>query len=227
MKTRRNAAALLLLMAVTLTGCSAPAEADPVARIKHVQVAARALAGGDDLRGGLIDAPAGFTPVAVASSHNGKVSIGGGSFPGCPALEPMTTDETTSAAVTYAKGVMGPYLTHAIVKFPAGQAVEAMTRLRGTVDSCKAFDQQLAGVSVKFSLAATQPPAGLGDDAAGLRMTGSTDIGIDVVADIVAVRRGDVVIWLNDTTIGTDPAGLAGSLAAGAAQRCHEKITGC
>jgi hypothetical protein len=222
MKTRRNAAALLLLMTVTLTGCSADALVDPMTKVE-----ARPLQAGDDLQPGLIDAPDGFTPVAVATSHNGKVSIGGGSFPGCPALEPMTTDETTSAAVTYAKGVMGPYLTHAVVRFPAGKAGEAITQLRSTVAACKDFDQQLAGISVKFSLAADQPPAGLGDDAVGLRMTGTTDIGIDVVADIVAVRRGDVVIWLNDTAIGSSPAGLADRLAAEAAQRCHEKITGC
>lgn len=227
MKTRRNAAALLLLVTVTLTGCSARAEADPIARLHHVQLAARALTGGTDLRAGLIDAPDGFTPVAVATSHTGKVSIGGGSFPGCPALEPMTTDETTSAAVTYAQGVMGPYLTHAIVRFPAGQANDAMTSLRSTVASCKTFEQQLAGVSVRFTLAATQPPVKLGDDTVGLRMTGTTDIGIDVVADIIAVRRGDIVIWLNDTTIGTTSAGLAASLAPGAVQRCAEKITGC
>ncbi|WP_432824493.1 hypothetical protein [Dactylosporangium sp. CA-092794] len=185
---------------------------------------------GEDLRDGLLgdaDVPAGFVPVAIATSHNGKVSIGGGSFPGCPALEPMTTNETTSAAVTYAQGAIGPYFTDAIVRFPAGKAPEAMARLRSTAGSCQTFDQQLAGISVRFRLAAIQPPAGLGDDTIGLRMTGSTDVGLSVAADIIAIRRGDYVLWLNDTTVGSTPPGLAAGLAPAAAGRCARTLTSC
>ncbi|MER7008966.1 hypothetical protein ABT297_38810 [Dactylosporangium sp. NPDC000555] len=184
----------------------------------------------EDPRDGLLgnaDVPAGFVPVAAAAGHSGKVNIGGGNFPGCPALEPMTTDDTTAAAVTYAKGAAGPYLTDAIVRFPAGGAKEAMNRLRGTVAACESFDQQLAGVSVRFRLAATQPPAGLGDESVGLRMTGTASVGISVTADIIAVRRGDYVIWLNDTAIGDTPAGLATSVAPAAAARCGRVLKGC
>ncbi|MEV6930735.1 hypothetical protein AB0M46_40465 [Dactylosporangium sp. NPDC051485] len=183
-----------------------------------------------DLRAALLggaDVPSGMSPVATASTHTGKVSVGGGSFPGCPALEPMTTDETTSAAVSYAAGAVGPYLTHVIVRFPAGGAQDAMARLRSTAASCKSFEQQLAGITVKFTVAAVDLPAGLGDDAAGLRMTGTTDIGISVAADIVAVRRHDYVVWLNDTAIGTSPAGLATKAAPVAAARCGQRLAGC
>jgi hypothetical protein len=251
--TRRNGAALLLLGALALAGCSAHAGAETAVRLSGVARLVAASGTGapimvapgssasssatpgtattDDLRAALLadaDLPGGgFTPVAVATSQNGKVSIGGGSFPGCPALEPMTTDETVSAAVTYARGAMGPYLTHAVVRFPAGRATEAINALRGTVTGCKSFEQQLAGISVKFTLAATRTPAGLGDEAVGLRMTGSTDIGISVTADIVAARRGDYVLWLNDTSIGTDSAGLAASLAPAAARRCAATLAGC
>ncbi|WP_433618059.1 hypothetical protein ACQP2P_19910 [Dactylosporangium sp. CA-139114] len=253
---RTKGAALLLLGALALTGCSEHANAETAVRltglarlaaassVAPVMVAPSAPGTGaspgasagtsnaaDDLRAALLtdaDIPGGgFTPVAVASSHNGKVSIGGGSFPGCPALEPMTTDETVSAAVTYARGAMGPYLTHAVVRFPAGRATDAIKALASTVEGCKSFEQQLAGITVKFSLSATQPPAGLGEESVGLRMTGSTDIGISVTADIVAARRGDYVIWLNDTSIGTDSSGLAGNLAPAAAKRCAGTLPGC
>jgi hypothetical protein len=236
---RTKGAALLLLGTLTLTGCSQRASAETavtltgMARLVEASSAAPVMVApaSDDLRAALLGAAdipgGGFTPVSVASSHTGKVSIGGGSFPGCPALEPMTTDETVSAAVTYAKGAIGPYLTHAVVRFPAGQATGAIRSLRSTVEGCKSFEQQLAGISVTFALAATPTADGLGEEAVGLRMTGSTDIGISVTADIVAVRRGDYVIWLNDTTIGTDPAGLAAGLAPAAARRCAAALPGC
>ncbi|WP_432968686.1 hypothetical protein [Dactylosporangium sp. CA-233914] len=243
---RRNGAALLLagtLAVSSLAGCSTRADAETGLRLTGVArlaaasqsaapviVAPTSAGVSDDLRQALLgagDVPGGFTTINVASSHNGKVSIGGGSFPGCPALEPMTTDETVSAAVTYARGAMGPYLTHAVVRFPAGQATEAVQQLRGTVEGCKSFAQQLAGVSVTFTLTATQPPAGLGEETVGLRMTGGTDIGIAVTADIVAIRRGDYVIWLNDTNIGTDSAGIAQTLAPAAAKRCAATLKGC
>jgi hypothetical protein len=185
---------------------------------------------GDDPRDGLLagaDLPDGFVPIAIATSHNGTVSIGGGNFPGCPALEPMTSDETTSAAVTFAKGAMGPYLTDAIVRFPAGRAQAAMDSLNSATSACRNFAQQLAGVSVRFEVTATQPPAGLGDQAIGLRMTGATDVGISVTADIVAIRRGDYVLWLNDTTVGSASAGLANGLARAAANRCAERLRSC
>ncbi|MFI5914867.1 hypothetical protein [Dactylosporangium sp. NPDC051541] len=242
--TRTNGAALLLLGTLALTGCSAHANAETTVRLTGmarlaaaaesaapVMVAPSAGPAGEDLRAGLLtdgDIPGGgFTPVAVATSHNGKVSIGGGSFPGCPALEPMTTDQSVSAAVTFARGAMGPYLTDAVVRLPAGQATGALKALRSTTTDCKSFEQQLAGIAVKFTLAATNVPAGLGDESVGLRMTGSTDIGISVTADIVAVRRGDYVIWLNDTSIGTDSAGLASSLAPTAVKRCTAVLPGC
>jgi hypothetical protein len=236
---RTNGAALLLLGALTLTGCSQHTHAEAAVRLTGMTRLVAGSASGapvmvapaaDDLRQALLgesDIPAGFTPVAVATSHNGRVSIGGGSFPGCPALEPMTTDETVSAAVTYAKGAMGPYLTHAVVRFPSAKATEAIKQLRGTVQGCRTFQQQLAGVTVRFTLTQTQTPAALGEEAVGLRMTGSTDIGISVTADIIAARRGDYVIWLNDTNIGTDSAGLATSLAPAAAKRCADTLTGC
>jgi hypothetical protein len=58
-------------------------------------------------------------------------------------------------------------------------------------------------------------------------MTGSTDWGISVTAGIVAVRRGDLVLWLNDTTVGTAPAGLAPQLAQAAVTRCAQRVSGC
>ncbi|MEU7875117.1 hypothetical protein [Dactylosporangium sp. NPDC049140] len=43
------------------------------------------------------------------------------------------------------------------------------------------------------ALAATPTVDGLGEEAVGLRMTSSTDIGLSMTAGIVAVRRGDYV----------------------------------
>src|SRR5689334_16885624 len=81
--------------------------------------AAPARAAGEDLRPALLapaDLPQGFVPVAAATNDDGMVSIGG-NFPGCPALEPLTGEGTTAAAVTFSKGVVGPYVTDAVVRF--------------------------------------------------------------------------------------------------------------
>ena len=205
------------MVALAVTGSTATAA--------HASTTATAA----DLRPALLtpaDLPQGFVPVAAATDDDGSVSIGG-NFPGCPSLEPLTGDGTTAAAVTYSKGVVGPYLTHALVQFPAGGAATAMDRLTAAVSTCKTFSQQLAGITVRFDLAPTAVPPGLGDRGFGVRMTGSTDWGISVTADIVAVSRGDLVVWLTDMTVGTAPAGLIGPLAPTATDRCKTKVKGC
>src|SRR3954454_12333730 len=94
---RTKGAALLLLGALALTGCSEHAGAETavtltgMARLAEASSAVPVMVAPapDDLRAALLaaaDIPGGgFPPVAPASSHTGKVSIGGGSFPGCPA----------------------------------------------------------------------------------------------------------------------------------------------
>ncbi|MET7418619.1 hypothetical protein [Dactylosporangium sp. NPDC005555] len=186
-------------------------------------------AASEDLKPALLtpaDLPEGFMPIAAATDDDGAVSIGG-NFPGCPSLAPVTGDGTASAAVTYSKGVVGPYLTHALVRFPAGGAAPAMDRLAEAVTTCKSFSQELAGITVRFTLAPTQVPATLGERAFGVRMTGDTDFGIKVTADIIAVRRGEFVLWLNDMTVGDAPAGMIATLAEPAADRCAQRVKGC
>ena len=183
----------------------------------------------EDLRPALLtpaDLPEGFVPIAAASNDDGAVTLGG-NFPGCPSLEPVTGDGTTAAAVTYSKGVVGPYLTHALVHFPAGAAATAMDRLAAAVTTCKSFSQELAGITVRFTLTPAQVPATLGERAFGVRMTGDTDFGVAVTADIIAVRRGEFVLWLNDMTVGTTGAGMVGTLAKVAADRCAQRVKGC
>ena len=183
----------------------------------------------EDLKPALLttaDLPAGFIPMAVATDEDGAVTLGG-NFPGCPGLEPLTGKGTTAAAASFAKGFTGPYVTHAVVRLPGGGAAAAMERIAAAVASCRSFSQDLAGITVRFELATTPVPATLGDKAIGLRMTGRADFGISVTAGIVAVRRGDLVLWLNDTTVGTAPAGLAGQLAQAAVTRCVQRVSGC
>lgn len=206
-----------VLAAVAVTGSPATAAA-------HTQAQAA-----EDLRPALLtpaDLPQGFVPIAAATDDDGTVTLGG-NFPGCPSLDPVTGDGTRAAAVTYSKGVVGPYLTHALVHFPAGAATPAMDRLAAAVTTCKSFSQELAGITVRFTLTPTQVPATLGDRAVGVRMTGDTDFGIAVTADIIAVRRGDFLLWLNDMTVGTSGAGIIGTLAKAAADRCAQRVKGC
>ncbi|MEV0131562.1 hypothetical protein AB0H83_24240 [Dactylosporangium sp. NPDC050688] len=183
----------------------------------------------EDLRPALLtpaDLPGGFVPVAAATNTDGAVTLGG-NFPGCPSLAPVTGDGTTAAAVTYSKGAVGPYLTHALVHFPAGGAAPAMDRLAAAGTTCKSFSQDLAGITVRFTLTPAQLPATLGERAVGVRMTGDTDFGIAVTADIVAIRRGEYVLWLNDMAVGTTGAGMVGTLAKTAADRCAQRAKGC
>ncbi|GAB3825921.1 hypothetical protein GCM10027610_006570 [Dactylosporangium cerinum] len=207
-----------VLAAVAVTGSPATAA--------NAQTQARAA---EDLRPALLtpaDLPEGFVPIAAATDDDGAVTLGG-NFPGCPSLDPVTGDGTTAAAVTYSKGAVGPYLTDALVHFPAGGAATAMDRLTAAVTTCKSFSQELAGITVRFTLTPAQVPATLGEKAFGVRMTGDTDFGIAVTADIIAVRRGDFVLWLNDMTVGTAGAGLVGTLARTAADRCAQQVKGC
>jgi hypothetical protein len=223
----RTAAVPVASVPVSPLPTSAPTVA-PTGAPTVAPTGAPAAAAGD-LRPALLtaaDLPDGFVLTAAATDDDGAVSIGG-NFPGCPSLAPLTGDGTRAAAVTYSKGAVGPYLTEALVRFPAGAAVPAMDRLAAAVTTCKSFSQELAGITVRFTLAPTEPPAGLGDRAIGVRMTGDTDFGIAVTADIVAARRGDVVLWLNDMTIGTTPAGMVATLAKPAADRCVAQVKGC
>ena len=183
----------------------------------------------EDLRPALLttaDLPQGFVPLTVATAPAGAVSLGG-DFPGCPGLAPVTGKAATAAAASFAKGFGGPYLTHAVVRLPAGAAVAALDRVAATVTSCKSFTQDLAGITVRFQLTAAAVPATLGHKAVGVRVTGRTDFGISVTAEVIAVRRGDLILWLNDTTIGTAPAGIARQLAQAAVNRCAQRVKGC
>lgn len=222
------------LAAVAVTGSPATAahahtaSSATAAHASSPATAAQARAS-EDLRPALLtpaDLPEGFVPVAVATSDDGAVTLGG-NFPGCPSLDPVTGEGTTAAAVTYSKGVVGPYLTNALVHFPAGGAATAMDRVAAAVTTCRSFSQELAGITVRFTLSPTEVPATLGDRAFGVRMTGDTDFGIAVTADIVAVRRGEFVLWLNDMAVGTTGAGMVGTLAEAAADRCAQRVKVC
>ncbi|WP_238009075.1 hypothetical protein KZZ52_25565 [Dactylosporangium sp. AC04546] len=217
---RRSMAVVLGLAALTLAGC-APA---------HGFAAPLPSASPTDLQPGLLgagDLPQGYIRIASVTNADGVVSIGGGDFPGCPALEPMTTERTTAAAVTYSQGITGPYLTHALVRFPSGEAATSMAKLAETATSCRRFTQNLAGVTVTFTVEPRPAPPSLADQAVALRMTGTTNVNLSVNAEIVALRRGDLVVWLNDMSIGTTPPGIAASLAKAATDRCRRTLPGC
>jgi hypothetical protein len=229
----------LLLAAVALTGCtavgatpvpddsgsgsgsgSAPATSPGVAPI-----------GGDDLPGALLttkDLPAGFVPTGSATNATGSVGIGGGGFPGCPPLNsPLTTQQTFAAAATFAKGVLGPYLTHAVLRYPAGGATAVLTRLAEAQRSCTEFSQPMAGFTVRFRLQAGSVPP-LGDQTVGLHMVGVADgFNIAVVADVAAIRRGDIVIWLSDLSMGTSARSMVDDLARLAVAKCAQTLPDC
>ncbi|MET7398785.1 hypothetical protein ABZS66_35375 [Dactylosporangium sp. NPDC005572] len=217
---RGSAAAVVGLAALMLAGC-APA---------HVFAGPLPSASPTDLQPGLLtggDLPPGYIRIASVTNADGAVSIDGGDFPGCPALEPMTTERTTAAAVTYSRGIAGPYLTHALVRFPPGEAAASMTRLAETATSCHRFTQNLAGVTVTFTVESLPAPPGLADQAVALRMTGTTNVDLSVNAETVALRRGDLVVWLTDMSIGPTPPGIAVSLAEAATDRCRQALPGC
>jgi hypothetical protein len=187
-------------------------------------------AGGDDLPNALLtskDLPDGFVQSGSAANGTGSVGIGGGGFPGCPPLNtPLTTAQTYAAAVTFAKGVMGPYVTHAVLRYPAGGATAVLTRLAEAQRTCPSFTQEMAGFTVNFRLQAANV-APLGDQTVGLRMVGTTDFNIAVVADIAAIRRGDLVIWLSDLSMGTSAQPMVDDLARIAVTRCAETLPDC
>jgi hypothetical protein len=226
---------VLLLAAAALTGCTAvgatPVPDDSGSGSAPATPASVAPIGGDDLANALLttkDLPAGFVQSGSATSGNGAVGIGGGGFPGCPPLNtPLTTQQTFAAAVTFAKGVLGPYVTHAVLRYPAGGATAVLTRLAEAQHSCPAFTQEMAGFTVKFQVQAGSVPR-LGDQTVGLRMVGVTDgFNIAVVADIAAIRRGDIVIWLSDMSMGTSAQSMVDDLARLAVTKCAETLPDC
>jgi len=223
----------LLLAAAALTGCTAVG-ATPVPEDSGSAPATPASVapiGGDDLAKALLttkDLPAGFVQSGSATNGTGSVGIGGGGFPGCPPLNtPLTTQQTFAAAATFAKGVLGPYVTHAVLRYPAGGATAVLTRLAEAQSSCPAFTQEMAGFTVKFQVQGGSVPP-LGDQTVGLRMVGVTDgLNITVVADIAAIRRGDIVIWLSDMSMGTSAQSMVDDLAPVAVTKCAETLPDC
>ena len=224
----------LLLAAAAMTGCTAvgatPVPDDSGNSSAPAVPGSVAPIGGDDLPKALLttkDLPAGFVPSGSATSGTGSVGIGGGGFPGCPPLNtPLTTEKTFTAAATFAKGVVGPYVTHAVLRYPAGGATAVLTRLAEAQHSCPAFTQEMAGFTVKFQVQASNV-APLGDQTVGLRMIGVTDFNITVVADIAAIRRGDIVIWLSDMSMGTSAQSMVDDLARVAVTKCASTLPDC
>ncbi len=225
----------LLLAVAALTGCTAvgatPVPDDSGTGSAPAAPASVAPIGGDDLPEALLttkDLPAGFVQSGSASNGTGSVGIGGGGFPGCPPLNtPLTNPQTFAAAATFAKGVLGPYVTHAVLRYPAGGATAVLTRLAEAQQSCPAFTQQMAGFTVKFQVQAGSVPP-LGDQTVGLRMVGVTDgFNIAVVADIAAIRRGDIVIWLSDMSMGTSARSMVDDLARTAVTKCAQTLPDC
>jgi hypothetical protein len=228
----------LLLAAAALTGCTAVG-ATPVpddsgsgsGPAVPPLPASVAPIGGDDLPKALLttkDLPTGFVPSGSATSGTGSVGIGGGGFPGCPPLNtPLTNQQTFAAAATFTKGVLGPYVTHAVLRYPAGGATAVLTRLAEAQSACPSFTQQMAGFTVKFQVQARSVPP-LGDQTVGLRMVGVTDgFNISVVADIAAIRRGDIVIWLSDMSMGTSARSMVDDLARAAVTKCASTLPDC
>jgi hypothetical protein len=73
--------------------------------------------------------------------------------------------------------------------------------------------------------AGSVPP--LGDQTVGLRMVGLTDFNIAVVADIAAIRRGDIVIWLSDMSMGKSAQTMVDDLAPVAVTKCASTLPDC
>jgi hypothetical protein len=232
---KRALFAAACLAAAALAGCTpvgaTPAPEDSASSGAPVVTSSAPPPSGEDLTKALLtpkDLPIGFVQTADTSNGNGAVGIGGGGFPGCAPLNtPLATTQTMAAAVTFAKGVMGPYVTHAVLRYPAGGATAVLTRLAEAQKSCPAFSQEMAGFTVRFQLQPAGVPP-LGDQTVGLRMTGVTDgFNISVAADIAAIRRGDLVIWLTDLSMGTTAASMVDDLARLAVARCAATLPDC
>jgi hypothetical protein len=101
-----------------------------------------------------------------------------------------------------------------------------LTRLAEAQRTCPSFTQEMAGFTVNFRLQAASV-APLGDQTVGLRMVGTTDFNIAVVADIAAIRRGDLVIWLSDMSMGTSAQPMVDDLARIAVTRCAQTLPDC
>jgi hypothetical protein len=52
-------------------------------------------------------------------------------------------------------------------------------------------------------------------------------LNITVVADIAAIRRGDIVIWLNDMSMGTSAQSMVDDLARAAVTKCASVLPDC
>ena len=87
------------------------------------------------------------------------------------------------------------------------------------------LEYRTSGLKETIVRAANVPP--LGDQTVGLRMVGTTDFNIAVVADIAAIRRGDIVIWLSDMSMGTSAQSMVDELARIAVTRCAETLPDC
>jgi Zn-dependent protease with chaperone function len=143
------------------------------------------------------DMPAGFLVVEEPSS--------GGLSGGCPPLDADPESGTIAhAQVLFKKGELGPFISERLLRFSPSDAQNLITRVQSAVDTCRHFSihDQTVG-TIEFSVSPLSMGA-MGDATVAIRLTGRvSDVDVTVFQDVVAVRRGSIVILVNQTSYGS------------------------
>jgi hypothetical protein len=135
--------------------------------------------------------------------------------PGCPVLDTFGTVLTMApvrAARGFSGGDVGPLLEERVAVLP-GRAPDLMAQLARVASTCRAFDSRDAdGVVVRFTVIPLALTAA-GVEVIGLSLAGHHPPGGLVVIQVVALRRGDVVVlFVHSSVDRLDPAVLQAGL---------------
>ena len=135
--------------------------------------------------------------------------------PGCPVLDAFGAALKAApvrAARGFLGGPVGPFLEERVGVL-AGTAADVVSRFAGVTTACRSFDSRDAdGTRVRFAVTALAFP-GAADQSVAVTLTGRPSQSGVLVTEVVAVRRGDVVlVFVHSGLDRLDPAVLQAGL---------------
>lgn len=232
---RRLLFALLCTSLIAIIGCGDGGDGDDRAETLNVTTVATAAASSRspvaaspsptprpnqiDLTRALLsleDMPTGFTTVPPDDEDDR------GSQP-CGKSTELRHNAVETKEAEFTKGAFGPIISHVASTFKSGEAKDRFDQARTIFEGCPSWTEtDEKGETVEYRLSPLSFPR-LGDQAYAMRMDVKTG-GAVAQADIVFVRRGDVIFLLGNTVGGLGVAMVDSALTEQLARKAVEKL---
>ena len=171
------------------------------------------------------DLPPGYHQVGSDAGNTVSSLASGHGLRGCPAASSRPAAHTTAAV--FAKGPAGPYVATMVMRYAPGGA-EAAIDAFDQVRKCHALTFPYQGLDIRFTVG-TLPMRPMRDRTVSIQFRGRIDtvITLSVAGDVVAVRRGDLVLVTSEFAVGSQIDDSATRLAPVMVARCARLIRDC